>query len=375
MRPPRTRTRKALVVLGIWSVPALVGTLGRFLEWRLAGSEGRVWPTLVMGALPWYTWAALTPVVLWAARRRPIVPPLRARTLLFHATASVVVGHVYMSVGMTWTWIETGRSPARVYAQFMPIIFPLGLIGYWGIVMLASWLRASRELDERSLAAARAETQLSRARLDALQAQVNPHFLFNTLNSVSALVRRHDHDRATTMIARLAALLRRTLAADQLREIPLATELELLRDYLDIEQERIGERLTVAIDAQPGLDAVRVPNMLLQPLVENAILHGVAPVESACRVTVSARREGACLLLRVENDGAVFGAARRAVAREGSGVGLANVRARLAQLYGDEASLDLTPHPGGGCAVDVRLPCRTGPLPEPAATPNGESSP
>jgi hypothetical protein len=113
MRPPRTRTRKALVVLGIWSVPALVGTLGRFLEWRLAGSEGRVWPTLVMGALPWYTWAALTPVVLWAARRRPIVPPLRARTLLFHATASVVVGHVYMSVGMTWTWIETGRSPAR----------------------------------------------------------------------------------------------------------------------------------------------------------------------------------------------------------------------------------------------------------------------
>ncbi|MCB9897774.1 MAG: histidine kinase [Planctomycetes bacterium] len=354
MHRPRSPGRKALVVLGIWSVPALVGAVGRFLEWRMSGATGSVVATMIAGCLPWYTWAALTPAVLWAARRVPLLPPPRARALVFHALASVVVGHVYMSVGMTWTWVTGDLPLTRIYAQFMPIIFPLGLLGYWGIVLLASWLDATRSLTERTLAAARAESQLARARLDALQAQVNPHFLFNTLNSVSALVRTRDHERATSMIARLGALLRRTLAAEQRPELPLDTELELARDYLAIEQERLGDRLRVTFDVAPGLGAARVPNMLLQALVENAVLHGVAPVDVPCRVVVSARRVGESLVLRVENDGAQFGAGARDP--EGGGLGLANARERLAQLHGDGATLDVEAVPGGGCVATVTLP-------------------
>lgn len=382
--PHVSRLHSAWLVLAIWTVPALIGTAGRLVDWRLDGSPGGsagFWGAVLLGACPWYTWAALTPLVLRIARRHPITSPVSPGVLLWHAATSVVVAHLYMSVGFTISVTMYDASPGRAYLQFVPIILPLGLLGYWAMVVLANWLDASRRLTERTVQAARTETQLAQARLDALAAQVNPHFLFNTLNSVSALVRRRENERATSMIARLGDLLRRSLSADRQRDIPLAEELDLVRGYLAIEQERLGDRLDASVESGPGLEEARVPNLLLQPLVENAVLHGVAPVEERCGLAVRARREGAFLVLTVENEGALFAAHARGAAELASlppggmlsvsrprrapddaprhGVGLVNVRERLAQWTGGSGRLAVDTPPAGGCTVTLYVPWST----------------
>ena len=197
-----------------------------------------------------------------------------------------------------------------------------------------------------------AQADAHHARLQALRYQLNPHFLFNALNGVSTLVTEEHTREATDMLAQLSDFLRMTLEADDVAEVPLADEVDYVRRYLDIEQARFGDRLRVRFDVAPGVLAARVPALVLQPLVENAVKYAVAPREAGGSIEIGADASASDLVLSVEDDGPGVGGDGAG----GFGVGLANVRARLREQYGDAGRLDLDEAPGGGLRAVVRLP-------------------
>jgi LytS/YehU family sensor histidine kinase len=230
----------------------------------------------------------------------------------------------------------------------------------YGIIVGVAHLLAYREAARaRDLHAARLEAQLARARLHALRAQLHPHFLFNALHTVGLLFRTNRHEEGYDTLERLGALLRRMLdggGADE-HEVPLGEELDFAREYLAIERTRLRDRLRVEVDAAPDALAARVPALLLQPLVENAVRHGIAPHSAAGRLTIRAWRDGTILRLHVSDDGP---GPPRGNGRASEGVGLRNTRERLRQLYGDAQRLTMgaPPEGGGGCVVEVELPFR-----------------
>jgi LytS/YehU family sensor histidine kinase len=224
---------------------------------------------------------------------------------------------------------------------------------YWGLIGLQHAVDYYRQARARELRAARLEMRLIESQLQTLQQQLHPHFLFNTLHAISSLVHR-DPDKADMMIERLSDLLRITLQKVGVQEVELAEELEYLRAYLDIEQVHFGPRLRVEYRIDAAALDVLVPTLILQPLVENAIRHGLEPqVRGGC-LSVEAQADGDTLWLRIRDNGIGFakGYSRR------DGVGLANTRSRLDRLYGEQAALTIRENPGGGALVDVYLPLR-----------------
>jgi two-component system, LytTR family, sensor kinase len=219
------------------------------------------------------------------------------------------------------------------------------------------------EVRAREVAAAHLETRLIEAQLQALQRQLHPHFLFNTLHAISALVHR-EPDKADAMIERLSDLLRLTLDKIGVQQVTLEQELDYLRAYLDIEQVHFGDRLEVIYDVDAHAMDALVPNLILQPLAENAIRHGLEPRSGRGRIAIEAFREGDTLVLRVIDTGRGLFRVPAVAPREGTGpaeagVGLSNTRARLSRLYGSAATLDLQPNTGGGAVATVRLPFKT----------------
>jgi LytS/YehU family sensor histidine kinase len=244
----------------------------------------------------------------------------------------------------------------RGLPSILAVFLLANVVTYWGVLGVCWTIEALRLSRERELRASQLEAQLAGARLERLQTQLHPHFLFNALNSVLPLVFR-DREAAALTVSRLEQLLRRSLEADAAQLAPLFRELEFLEIYLEIQKTRFGDRLRVAFDIPAELTAARVPNLILQPLVENAIKHGVSAQPGAGRVAISARREDGMLVLRVRDDGPGLSDLPRP---GGSGVGLANTRERLRQLYGDEQRLDLVNAPEGGLEVSVTLPFSAG---------------
>jgi two-component system, LytTR family, sensor kinase len=224
---------------------------------------------------------------------------------------------------------------AQVWGFFM------GMLYYWALLILLTTFRF------RGLYAD-AERQLASSKLDALRSQLRPHFLFNTLNAISVLARK-DPDKSQAMLLRLSSLLRRSLD-EEAHEVPLRQELAFLEDYLDIQRVRFGDKLHVRLDIDPAVMDVRVPVFLLQPLVENSLQHGVSD-DGTSFVTLGARRSDGVLRLVLEDDG---GRAAELGARKG--VGLSNTRARLAQLYGGRASIELSPRDVRGTHVEILIP-------------------
>ena len=271
-------------------------------------------------------------------------------------------------VDLLWDWVD--GAPLTVLpisrliggALFYTFIPMAWSVLYFGVKYYED-VQAERE---RALAA---EGQAHQARLQALRYQLNPHFLFNTLNAVSTLIVERENRDAERMVARLSDFLRLTLECEADVEVPLVDELDFARRYLDIEQIRFGDRLTVREDVETEALSARVPPLLLQPLVENAVRHGITPREDGGTLRLEARRAGERLLLRVTDDGP--GPPPDADTR--GGVGLANTRARLEALYGDDHRLSLGRVDGGGCEVRIELPFRSGPgagrsLPAPDGT-------
>ena len=312
---------------------------------------------LAMNLLLWGGWVVFAPAIIWMAKRVRFDRGHWRRALAIHVPASLLVtsGHLL--------WVGTARfSLQRLFgvdvewwptvwdAFFRTLDFELPI--YWAIVGAYHAVEYYRRLRAREVQAARLETRLVEAQLLALQQQLHPHFLFNTLHAVSSLV-HSDPDMADAMLERLADLLRLTLRSTGRREIPLREEIDYVQAYLAIEQVHFGDRLRVEIAIDAAATDALVPTLILQPLVENAIRHGLEPKVGAGTLMVAARVEGASLVLSVRDTGLGF----RAGAQR-HGIGLTNSRSRLERLYGAAGSLDASDHPDGGAVAQVTLPFR-----------------
>ena len=302
--------------------------------------------------------ALFTPLIGAVALRYRFSEGERGRALLAHlaclAAFLTVAGAMMGALEWSLPWHPVGAGIGAATRAAIGRYFAIDTLIYVMIAAAILALGYGRESRERSLRAARLQAQLAEAQLHALGAQLHPHFLFNTLHVISALV-RHDPKRAEELIARLSELLREMLDSSDRVEIPLSEELAFLEKYVDIQEARFGPRLVVTFDVQPAEAlAVPVPRLVLQPLLENAIRHGTARRAGTGRVDVRATCDDGRLTLVVRDDGA--GLPPGGAPREG--VGLSSTRARLQQLYGDDASLTLAPVAGGGTVCTVEMPCR-----------------
>lgn len=321
---------------------------------------------------PWYAWALVTPLIVAATRRfRDAgwgVPRMAAaHSLTVLAVIPLIVGaNTLLGMGIR---VLQGADPGSPVGSPLSYWVAVGVripIIYAVIVGITCAVDYYRRFRTRELDAVRLESQLHQARLQAIRAQLHPHFLFNTLNAISSLI-HDDPDAADTMVALLAGFLRTVVDDVERQEVTLREELALVEKYLAIEKVRFGDRLRVVIDAAPcTLDAV-VPSLVLQPLVENAITHGLAPVARGGTVTVRATCEDETLRLTVVDDGR--GLAGAVGSPPAEGVGLGTTRARLRQLHGDAGRIEVRAPREGGFVVDLRLPLRrhTGDLPLTAA--------
>jgi signal transduction histidine kinase len=307
----------------------------------------------------WYVWAVMSLPIVQLARRFRFDGVKWGRNVAIHLAASAVcsLGYMALRAGVGQAQSRLGGTPVSFAETFNPLLvktFHFNLLIYWVIVSVSHAFDYYRQMQERELRAAELEKRLAQARLQALQMQLNPHFLFNSLHAISALVHK-DAELADQMITRLSDLLRYALESTDAQEVPLRQELDFLRRYLEIEQTRFGDRLSVRLEIAPEtLDAL-VPNLLLQPLVENAIRHGIEPRAKPGRIELRSRRESGQLKLEVRDNGVGLSPDREVE----EGVGLSNTRARLKQLYGDRHRFELAEEPSGGLAVRLELPFHT----------------
>ena len=380
METPRPWSRRAdaVGVVCFWlSLGALIAAREAARGWDAAD-----WPEVAETFAEVGLWALVTPAVFWLVRRWPAERGAWAGRVAVQLAAGVAV-----AFAVEWATrgglrpLLTGPLPADREWTLAGTFGRLRLLDeviVYLAVLAAGYARSAlfqvherRAEAERLLAdRARLEAQLAQARLSALRMQLQPHFLFNTLHAVSALVER-DPAGVRTLIARLSSLLRRVLDADDAPTVPLADEAAFLRDYLDVQRIRFQGRLEVREDWAPGTMDAQVPPLVLQPLVENAVGHGVSRIEDGVGVlTLSSRRQGDRLTLTVEDNGpGLVPDARGDGAERPGGVGLANVRARLAALYGDRAGLTLAERSGGGVRAQVSLPFEPASRPSSAALP------
>jgi hypothetical protein len=308
----------------------------------------------------WYGWALLSPVIGWTTRhlapdRYPWFSRLAIHVALgigfsvFHSTAVMAFQHL---VGFhTGTPMTLG-----MFAGFALFQLTTNLLAYGSVVGIIYATDFYRRYRERELVASQLRTQLAQAQLQALRMQLNPHFLFNAMNTIAMQVRRSANDDAVRMLAGLSDLLRYMLEDTRPTEVPLAEELVFIERYLAIEQVRFQDRLRIEMDIAPATTQALVPTLILQPLVENAIRHGISRRAQAGRLTIRSRRTDDELILEVEDDGP--GLSSDSTPSPGTGLGLRNTRARLAQLYGERCAVDLEDRPGGGARVTLRFPCR-----------------
>jgi signal transduction histidine kinase len=307
----------------------------------------------------WYSWACLAPGILWLSRRFPLDRHSWRLSLPVHVAGVFVATtlHILMAVAtrMATYWaISESTDSWRIELQRMFFLhFDWEMMTYWAIVGLSHALAYHREAQTRALKASQLETRLVEAQLQSLQRQLQPHFLFNTLNTISALMHR-DVEAADAMIARISDLLRISLQTVGVQEVSLKEELDFLSKYLEIEQTRFRDRLTVVFDVSPDTFDALVPNLILQPLVENAIKHGIGPRPAPGTITIRSRRISGMLELTVQDNGVGLSAAR--LSDFNRGVGLSNTRSRLEHLYGSLHRFEFRQPSEGGLLVLIAIP-------------------
>jgi signal transduction histidine kinase len=362
-------TREILLIFAFWTFLATLSAVNRLLDPR--GLSFRpISPAgpIALAYIEAWTWAAFTPLILWlsswAGKRSGVRTGrswLRILLLLLIGVAVAIAVYTLLDgarfLVLPATPVRRGRggtgsafAPLREIGRFR---FLNQLLVYLAVLATGFAREFFLSDQRRQRQAAHLQAQLAEARLDALRMQINPHFLFNTLHAVSALVER-DPGGVRRMIARLSELLRHTIESHATDEVPLREELAFLRRYIEIMEIRFQGRLHVGMSiADDTVDGL-VPNLILQPIVENALEHGVNRAAGDGRIGISSRRDGPRLLLTVRDNGPGLDAQNE------SGVGLANTRARLEQLYGIGAVLTLQNAEGGGVIAEIALPYHEG---------------
>jgi two-component system, LytTR family, sensor kinase len=330
----------------------------------------------------WIVWTAWTPIVVWMGDRFRLDQGRRIRNALVHLAVLAAMAPLVVASDLLLLELMTLPGAKRSFAEkfFENFREPYSYLLAWLLVASLTYamvlaisygLRYRKESHERQLEESRLQTALARAELQTLKNQLHPHFLFNALNAVSTLITK-DPTAAKRTVLQLAGLLRRLLADSETQEVPLAEEIAFARSYLEIEQVRFSNRLTVEISVDPQVAKSLVPHLLLQPLVENAVRHGIGPKEAPGAIRIEVALAGEKVLLTVLDDG--VGRSRSPRKSDGAGVGLVNLRARLKRLYGDAAGLECGDRPEGGFAARVALPMRRAGAGESRPDPGGKPS-
>jgi two-component system LytT family sensor kinase len=359
-------------VAGVLVAATTIGLLESLKAFVVSRSRGQSIPLvwLLINNVPWWlAWALLTPVAVLAASRFPLDSPKRRPmhaawhliTVLVLSTVHLTaMGYMYFSLNRTRLPVDSAEELVRSWILNFTILNVLTYTMILGVYYTINYQRRYREtaLVSARLAAtaAQMESSVTAARLHALRMELNPHFLFNSLNSVAGLIRRDEKESAIGVIARLGELLRATLDRGAAPTMTLGEELALLDLYVDIEKVRFGGRLNFEVDVPDSLRRAQVPTLALQPLVENAVRHGIAPRAAGGTVFVRARRENGALTVDIRDTGPGIPADDLAHPRDG--VGMANTRDRLRQLYGTAAGLTLSNAPDGGAVCRFWLPYR-----------------
>lgn len=364
--PPTHYWRKTLIFFGIWTLYGLFFACQTYINSAYVGRTVSIEQTL----LPWlscgYVWALLTPFVIKLVRRFPLEKGNLLHILLIHLFAGVIFSLMHLMIYVflrQWIVGDFSKpfSPLQSFQNVLIADFHANLLLYWtvvGIWQAYDYYSRFRERERRAaqleVQAAVLEAQLAQSQLEALRMQLHPHFLFNTLNSISVLM-RDDMQAANRMLVRLSELLRVALKSESKQEIPLRQELEFLGGYLEIEQTRFQDRLTVDFDIEKETLDAYVPNLILQPIVENAIRHGIAPRAEAGWIQVQARRENGFVELCVKDNGTGMNESKVMA----NGIGLSNTGKRLEKLYGAQYGFEISAPASGGLQVKLIIPFHT----------------
>jgi hypothetical protein len=364
------RLRPWMIVSAAWIGPAVFAVINRIAQARLQHWEPATLRELLFEFGDWLLYAFLTPGVFAVSRKWPLARPHLVSRAVLHFFFSLLFCVAWATCGQVLRLILQGAP--KIWLQFgiqwlgwIFITLPFGVAVYLCVVGIEHATRYFIDAREREVQVARLSEQLSSARFAALQAQLNPHFLFNTLNTITVLVRDDDRQGAVSIIEHLSELLRRTLSRHQANEVTLGEELELVRQYVAIEQARFSDRLRPEFRIPESLMNATIPSFALQHLVENAIRHGIAKDSDAGLLLVTATRSADMLEITVINEGVSIDPAVPAP----PGHGIENTRERLRALHGERASLEIVPRPEGGTIATLRLPYR-----EMRPEPNGEAS-
>jgi Putative regulator of cell autolysis len=345
----------AAVIVGLWLAFGVFIAVHSYVVRAQAGKPIS-WGRAFSLDLPYVAiWALLTPLILYLSRRFPLYCRSWLPHLGIHLGATVVVSCVQRAAWeLSMFYLLRGGTDGFTLSWLVrSIVYALdyGVLFYWIVVLAAHAVHFYQRYQEGQRLAAQLETQLVQSQLQALRAQLHPHFLFNTLHTISALV-QEDPEAAERMIARLSEFLRLALENSGAHEVPLHKELEFLERYLEIERIRFADRLIVEFDVDPSTLDAGVPNLILQPLVENAIRHGISRSAHQGKVCITAKRQDGFLVLKVADNGG--GIPLEGPVREG--VGLTNTRARLRGLYGASHSFELCSGAEGGLEAAITIP-------------------
>ena len=345
-------------IVSIWGGVALFDATQTVASMRAEGMHHNWTQLFVAVLLSWLPWAMATPLILRLAQKAPL-QMRHLRNWAFHLATCAGIG---LASSAWLAWLENLLNPWAKVPAVQPFVhlwlykFYNGLLLFlmlYGFVLVVSYVLGSRErLAKQQTETARLNEQLSKAQLDALRRQVEPHFLFNTLNAIAGLVREKKTDAAVRMIAGLSDFLRRTLEDSDRQQVPLGEEMEFLQKYLDIQKARFGDRLQLKVDVPRELFHAQIPSLILQLVVENAVKHGIAKLAQGGAIRIGASRSNGSLRLNIYNDGPSLPADWET----NSGIGIANMRTRLRSLYGDAFELNMQNQAPRGVEVTVSVP-------------------
>ncbi len=361
----RSSIRKWAAIVAVWVMLGVIYAGPIYFEVRAEGMDHAAWRIFSWGILTWLAWAPLTPAIIWLARRYSLVEDTWKRNLLIHLPAFFLISAAHSAAATAITlrikpFDNMGSSPFAFWPRFLSRLQgSLGpdLLVYGAVIGTFYAFDYYRKYREREFQASRLEAQLAQAQLDSLRMQLHPHFLFNTLNSIVGLVRDNKNSAAVSMLVGLSDLLRHALEHSARHEVELREELNFIKLYLKIQEMRFSDRLQIEFDIDPATTRALVPNLILQPLTENALRHGIGRSAESGLVGISSAVTNGHLRLTVYDNGA--GLPDDWQMKGSTGIGLANTVARLQQLYDDNHEFDIRNRDGGGVEVVILIPMRT----------------
>jgi two-component system LytT family sensor kinase len=360
------RWKNLAIGFGIWTIVGLSFGTRSYLQAQFNGTPLSVSESVLSYMVDFYFWGVASPTIFRLCRRYPIERGVLLKRFLFHMVVGLIFVLILTAAAILATWYmglaNRTTSPTLVifFGKLMlnPFMVNQGLLAYWGTVIVAHAYEYYRQVQISRIRTSELSAQLAQAQLAALKMQIHPHFLFNTLNSISALLHK-DVETADRMIARLSEFLRATLKSSDISVVTLKQEIEFMQTYLEIEKIRFQDRLIVDIDVEPAALEAKVPNLILQPLVENAVRHGIGRKASAEHLEITAWRAGDRLLITIEDNGPGL-SAKGKNGENGingsSGIGLLNTRARLKKFY-DDFVFEVSDKEGAaGAVVNMNVP-------------------